>query len=132
MSTQEQAPEKSEGPAAASPDGSPQKAVIDPATGQTIAWVDELGPEAAAKAAARGRAVQPAWEALGFEGRARIMRRAQKWVTDHADELIATIVSETGKAWEDAQAAEVMYAASAFGHWADHAEELLADQRIKV
>jgi acyl-CoA reductase-like NAD-dependent aldehyde dehydrogenase len=133
MSTQEQAPEQSEGPAAAAAKATPpQKGVIDPATGQTIAWVDELGPEEAAKAAARGRAVQPAWEALGFEGRARVMRRAQKWVTDHSDELVATIVSETGKAWEDAQVAEVMYAAAAFGHWADHAEGLLADEKIKV
>ncbi|MEV4423114.1 succinic semialdehyde dehydrogenase [Patulibacter sp. NPDC049589] len=135
MSTQEQAPKTADAAATAAPstDGTPvQKAVIDPATGQTIAWVDELGAEAAAVAAARGRAVQPAWEALGFEGRARVMRRAQKWVTDHADELIATIVSETGKAWEDAQAAEVMYAAAAFGHWADHAADLLADERIKV
>ncbi|WP_026910988.1 succinic semialdehyde dehydrogenase [Patulibacter minatonensis] len=131
MSTQEQAPEKADGPSSAQ-EKPVQKAVIDPATGQTIAWVDELGPADAQKAAARGRAVQPAWEALGFEGRARVMRRAQKWVTDHADELIATIVSETGKAWEDAQAAEVMYAAAAFGHWADHAGDLLADERIKV
>jgi acyl-CoA reductase-like NAD-dependent aldehyde dehydrogenase len=135
MSTQEQAPEQADpsGVAASSPDDAPvQKAVIDPATGETIAWVDELGPEAAVKAAARGRAVQPAWEALGFEGRARVMRRAQKWVTDHSDELIATIVSETGKAWEDAQMAEVLYAASAFGFWADEASTYLADERIKV
>jgi cyclophilin family peptidyl-prolyl cis-trans isomerase len=27
---------------------------------------------------------QPAWEALGFEGRGEILRRAQKWVTDNA------------------------------------------------
>jgi acyl-CoA reductase-like NAD-dependent aldehyde dehydrogenase len=134
MSTQEQAPAGAEGPAttiatAAKPE---QKPVIDPATGETIAWVDELGAEAAQRAAARGRAVQPAWEALGFEGRARVMRRAQKWVTEHSDELVATIVSETGKAWEDAQVAEVMYAAAAFGHWADHAEALLADEKVKV
>ncbi|MDO9409100.1 succinic semialdehyde dehydrogenase [Patulibacter sp.] len=132
MSTQEQAPDTADGSAVTDPATPPQKAVVDPATGRTIAWVDQLGPEAAAVAAARGRAVQPAWEALGFEGRARVMRRAQKWVTEHSDELVATIVSETGKAWEDAQMAEVMYAASAFGHWADHAEGLLADERIKV
>ena len=129
MSTQEQAP----GTAGdAGQDGPKQKAVIDPASGRTIAWVDELGPEEAALAAARGRAVQPAWEALGFEGRARIMRRAQKWVSDHSDELIATIVSETGKAWEDAQMAEVLYAAAAFGFWADEAQNYLADEKIKV
>lgn len=109
-----------------------QKAVINPATGETIAWVDDLGPEAAAEAAVRGRAVQPAWEALGFAGRARVMKRAQKWVTANADELVRTIVSETGKAWEDAMMAEVLYAAAAFGHWADHAEKLLAEEKVKI
>ena len=102
-----------------------KKAVIDPATGETVAWVDDMGRDAAALAAVRGRAVQPAWAALGFAGRARVMKRAQKWVTANADELIRTIVSETGKAWEDAMMAEVLYAAAAFGHWADHAEDLL-------
>ncbi len=109
-----------------------QKAVIDPATGQAIAWVAELGPSDAAEAAVRGRAVQPAWEALGFAGRARVMKRAQKWVTTNTDELVRTIVSETGKAWEDAMMAEVLYAASAFGHWAENAEKLLAEEKVKV
>ncbi|MGX6447705.1 succinic semialdehyde dehydrogenase [Patulibacter sp. S7RM1-6] len=127
MSTQEQA-------TAPGADGerADRTPVVDPATGETIAWVDDLGPDDARRAAARGRAVQPAWEALGYEGRARVMRRAQKWVSDHADELIATIVSETGKAWEDAQMGEVLYAASAFGFWADEAAGYLADERVKV
>ena len=42
-----------------------------------------------------------------------------------------TIVSETGKAWEDAQLAEVMYGANAFGFWAKQAEAYLADERVK-
>ena len=54
--------------------------------------------------AERGRAAQPAWEALGFEGRARVLRRAQKWVVDNRDRIVETIVSETGKTHEDALA----------------------------
>ena len=46
---------------------------------------------------ARARAAQPAWEALGFEGRARILKRAQKWMLDNAERVVRTIVSETGK-----------------------------------
>ena len=55
----------------------------------------------------RARAAQPGWEALGFEGRAQLLRRCQKWVIDNSERVIETIVSETGKAWEDAQLAEV-------------------------
>ena len=42
---------------------------------------------------------------------ARVLRRAQKWVLDNAERIIDTIVSETGKAHEDARVAEVTYAA---------------------
>src|SRR4029078_5560320 len=73
----------------------------------------------------------PAWEALGFDGRGRILRRAQRWLLDNADRVIETIVAETGKTWEDAQVAGLRYGASAFGFWAKHAPEYLADERVK-
>ena len=50
----------------------------------------------------RGRDAQPSWEAYGFDGRARVLLRAQKWLMDNADQVVATIVSETGKTFEDA------------------------------
>ncbi len=65
----------------------------------------------------RARAAQPAWEALGYEGRGRILKRAQKWLVEHADEIADTIVAETGKAREDAMLVEVAYGASALGSW---------------
>jgi acyl-CoA reductase-like NAD-dependent aldehyde dehydrogenase len=106
--------------------------VRNPATGELITTVPRLQPEDVAALADRARAAQPAWEALGFDGRARVLRRVQKWVTDHADELVSTIVAENGKTYEDAQLADVSYAAAAFGFWAKHAEEYLADERIKA
>ncbi len=79
----------------------------------------------------RARAAQPAWEALGFDGRGRILRRMQKWTLDNADRIIDTIVKENGKTYEDAQLAEVSYAASAFGFWAKNAPKYLADEKVK-
>src|SRR4029079_7078826 len=99
--------------------------VLNPATGDVIRKVPDLGPADVAELARRGRAAQPGWEALGCEGRGRILRRAQKWVLDNADRVIATIVSETGKTYEDAMFAEFSYAASSFGFWAKNAEEFL-------
>jgi acyl-CoA reductase-like NAD-dependent aldehyde dehydrogenase len=119
-------------PATASPDGAAGDiAVENPATGQVIARVPDLGSDAVAEFARRGRAAQPAWEALGFEGRGQVLRRAQKWLLDNAERVVETIVSETGKAWEDAQAAELAYGASAFGFWAKQAPKYLADERVK-
>src|SRR4051794_28382914 len=105
--------------------------VDNPATGQVIGTVPDLSADQVKEIVARARAVQPAWEALGFDGRGRVMRRAQKWVLDNAQRVMDTIVSETGKTYEDAQLAEISYGASAFGFWAKNAGKYLADEKVK-
>ena len=111
--------------------GSGEIPVENPATGQIAGTVPDLDASAVAQLAARARAAQVQWEAYGFEGRGRILRRAQKWLMDNSERVIETIVSETGKTYEDAQLAEIGYAANAFGFWAKNAGEYLADERVK-
>ncbi|HEV2982597.1 MAG TPA: aldehyde dehydrogenase family protein [Solirubrobacteraceae bacterium] len=106
-------------------------AVENPATGEIIATVADLGAEAVAEMAARGRAAQPGWEAFGFDGRARVLLRAQKWLMDNSEQVVQTIVSETGKTYEDATFAEIAYGGGAFGFWAKQGPEYLADERVK-
>jgi acyl-CoA reductase-like NAD-dependent aldehyde dehydrogenase len=105
--------------------------VENPATGQFVAAVPRIGPDAVPGLVARARAAQPAWEALGFEARGRVLRRAQKWVVDNSDRIARTIVSETGKAYDDALIAEIGYVAGAFGFWAKHAPRFLADEKVR-
>jgi acyl-CoA reductase-like NAD-dependent aldehyde dehydrogenase len=111
--------------------GKQEFAVENPATGEVIAHCPDLGAADIAAMARRGRDVQPAWDALGFEGRGRILRRMQKWVIDHQDEIIAVIRSETGKTYEDALIAEISYGAAAFGFWAVNAPKYLADEKVR-
>jgi acyl-CoA reductase-like NAD-dependent aldehyde dehydrogenase len=59
------------------------------------------------------------------------MMRAQKWLMDNAERVIETIVSETGKTYEDAEFAEIAYAGNAFGFWAKEGPRYLADERVK-
>ncbi len=106
-------------------------AVENPATGGTAGTVPDLGAAAVAEMARRARIAQPAWEAYGFEGRGRILSRAQKWLMDNSQQVIETIISETGKTFEDASLAEISYAGNAFGFWAKNAPEYLADERVK-
>ncbi len=106
--------------------------VENPATGEIVATVPDLGADAVAKMAAQARAAQPGWEAFGFEGRARVLLRAQKWLMDNAEQVVSTIVSETGKTFEDASLAEIGYAGNAFGFWAKKAPNYLADERVKT
>ncbi len=105
--------------------------VVNPATGAVAGSVAKMRPEQVAPIVARARAAQPGWEALGFEGRAKVLRRAQKWMLDHSRRVIETIVSESGKTWDDAQTAEVGYAAAALGFWAKNAPKLLAEERVR-
>jgi len=106
-------------------------AVENPATGETVRTVPDLGAQDIAEMAARARRAQPEWEAYGFDGRARVLLRAQKWLMDNSQRVAETIVSETGKTFEDANLAEIGYAGNAFGFWAKHGPEYLADESIK-
>ena len=105
-------------------------AVENPATGEVIATIPVLGAEELAAMAIRAREAQPQWEAIGFEGRARIMRRAQKWFFDNADRVLEQVVAETGKTYEDAQLTDFGYTVSALGFWAKQAAKYLADERV--
>jgi acyl-CoA reductase-like NAD-dependent aldehyde dehydrogenase len=105
--------------------------VENPATGEIVATVPDLDAAAVAEMAARGRAAQPGWEAYGFAGRGRVLLRAQKWLMDNAEQVISTIVSETGKTYEDAEFAEVAHVGHAFGFWVREAPKYLADERVK-
>jgi acyl-CoA reductase-like NAD-dependent aldehyde dehydrogenase len=105
-------------------------AVENPATGELITTVPVLGGDECKAMAARAREAQPQWEAIGFEGRGRIMRRAQKWMLDNAERVLESVVAESGKTHEDAQLADLGYTVSALGFWAKEAAKYLADERV--
>jgi acyl-CoA reductase-like NAD-dependent aldehyde dehydrogenase len=104
--------------------------VENPATGQLITTVPVLGAEDLDALATRGRAAQTGWYELGFEGRGRVLRRAQKWMLDNAERTIGVVVSESGKTHEDAQLADLGYTVAALGFWAKEAPRYLADERV--
>jgi acyl-CoA reductase-like NAD-dependent aldehyde dehydrogenase len=106
--------------------------VENPATGENIASVPVVAPEEVAGLVARARRAQPGWEALGFDGRAAILKRCQKWISDNPERVIETIVSETGKTYEDALVAEISYAETAFAFWAKNAPKYLAEEKVKT
>src|SRR5580692_11210665 len=121
MASVEQTPATTNGAA-----GADKIAVENPATGELITTVPVMGAADLQAMAARARQAQPQWEAIGFEGRGRIMRRAQKWILDNAERVLETVVEESGKTYEDAQLADLGYTASALGFWAKEAGKYLA------
>ncbi len=105
-------------------------AVENPATGEVITTVPLMGHGDVSEQVERGRRAQPGWEALGFQGRGRVLRRAQKWMVANAERVIDVVVTEAGKTYEDAQAADYGYTVAALGFWAKHAPAYLADERV--
>src|SRR5437588_9435147 len=104
--------------------------VENPATGELITTVPLLGETELREMAERARAAQPGWEELGFEGRGRVLRRAQKWMVDNVERVIDVVCSESGKTYEDAQIADWGYTVGALGFWAKQAPRYLADERV--
>ena len=104
--------------------------VENPATGETIGRVPLLSADDVAALAVRARRAQPAWQAAGFGARARVFRRAQRWLHDNIERVGDTIMAETGKTYEDAQL-ELVVAARSFGFWASRSGRYLADERVR-
>ena len=106
-------------------------AVENPATGETIAHVPNRSAEEVAELAARARRAQPGWEAIGFEGRAAVLDGARRWLVRNRERVIQTIVSETGKAPEDALVAELFITSDEIKFWNKKAKKYLADEKVR-
>ena len=90
-SVTEQSPARRPGKAAAT------IGVENPATGELITTVPLLGSDELGEMRRRARDAQPGWEAIGFDGRGNVLRRAQKWMVDNAERVIEVVCSESGK-----------------------------------
>ena len=112
------------------PDG--MIAVENPATGETIASVPNMSAGQVEALVARARAAQPAWEAMGFEARGRLMLRLRHWLVANRERLIDTVVAENGKTREDALLAELFYMADSLGFWAKRAKGYLAEEKMRT
>jgi acyl-CoA reductase-like NAD-dependent aldehyde dehydrogenase len=106
--------------------------VENPATGELISTVPVLSASDIEALAVRARAAQPAWAALSLAERGAIFSRAQRWMFDNTRRVIETVVSETGKTYEDANLTDFGYTAVALGWWAQHAAKYLKDERMSV
>ena len=104
--------------------------VTNPATGEPVADVPAMSAEQTRTLVERARRAQPDWEALGFEGRAQVMRDMRKWVVDNRDRVLRTLTEESGKSWVDAQI-ELHYVAGNLGFWAKRSAKYLADERAR-
>ena len=91
-------------------------AVKNPATGEVLARVPDMGEAETQQAIAAARAAQQAWAALPAKDRASVLKRWHALILEHAEDLARIMTAEQGKPLAEARG-EVAYGA-AFIEWA--------------
>ena len=108
-------------------DGAPIE-VRDPFNGEVIGTVPRCRPQDVLSAAARGRAAQPAWAALSFRTRGRVLARFHDLLLRRQHEVLDIIQRENGKTRLQAFE-ELMGTANAASHYAYAAGRYLRPRR---
>jgi len=107
-------------------------AVIDPATGETVEEYPTITDDELRAAIGRADEAHRAWAASSsVADRAALVRRVGELHLERRQELAEIIVREMGKPIEQALG-EVDFAAEIYGFYADNAEDLMADEPIKL
>ncbi|MGF6147157.1 Succinate-semialdehyde dehydrogenase [NADP(+)] GabD [Kingella potus] len=113
--------------------------VTNPATGDTVARVPDMGEAETLSAVAAACAAQKAWAARPAAERSRILRRWFDLITEQRSSLAAILTAEQGKPLAEAEG-EIAYGASYIEWYAEEAKRiygdtvpaLRTDQRITV
>ncbi|MCI0385649.1 NADP-dependent succinic semialdehyde dehydrogenase [Streptomyces sp. CNQ085] len=99
----------------------------DPATGETLQTFEALGAEETEERLERARAAFEEYRTTGFAERAALLHRAADLLEKDQDHIARTLTTEMGKPVTAARA-EAAKCVKAMRWYADHAEELLADE----
>ena len=106
-------------------------AVVNPATGETLATYPTITDDALEAAIAGADAAYRTWRDVAVDERAARIRKVAELHRERRDELGAIIAREMGKPLE-AAVAEVDFAADITEYYADHAEKITGDQPIDI
>lgn len=106
-------------------------AVVNPATGETLATYPTITDDALEAAIAQADAAYRSWRDTPVAERAARIRKVAELHRERRDELAAIIVREMGKPLS-AAVAEVDFAADITEYYADNAEKVTADQPIEI
>jgi succinate-semialdehyde dehydrogenase/glutarate-semialdehyde dehydrogenase len=106
-------------------------AVVNPATGETLASYPTATDAEVQDAIATAHAEYKQWRDVPVAERAALIRRVAELHRERRDELAAIIVREMGKPLAAAEG-EVDFAADITEYYADHADKITGDQPIDI
>lgn len=101
-------------------------AVKNPATGDVIAEVADLGADETSRAIAAAEAARADWSAYTGKERSALLRRWFDLITEAQDDLAVLMTSEQGKPVNEARG-EVLYGASFVEWFAEEAKRVYGD-----
>ncbi|MBD8080690.1 NAD-dependent succinate-semialdehyde dehydrogenase [Cellulosimicrobium arenosum] len=101
----------------------------DPTTGEVVRQVSAAGPEQVDAVLSSATSAQRAWQDRGPGGRAAVLLDVATYLREHVEDLAPLMTEEMGKPAGESRG-EVVKAAWCFEHYAQHAEEYLADEVI--
>ena len=100
--------------------------IFNPATGELIGVVPNMGRGEARRAIEAAQAAQPAWRALTAKERAARLRRWYELMLENQEDLARIMTAEQGKPLAEARG-EVAYAASFLEWFAEEGKRLYGD-----
>ncbi|GLX16102.1 NAD-dependent succinate-semialdehyde dehydrogenase [Pseudomonas straminea] len=100
--------------------------IFNPANGQSLGLVPNLGAEETRRAIEAAQAAQPAWHALTAKERAARLRTWYELMLANQDDLAQIMTAEQGKPLAEARG-EVLYAASFIEWFAEEAKRVYGD-----
>jgi succinate-semialdehyde dehydrogenase/glutarate-semialdehyde dehydrogenase len=106
-------------------------AVVNPATGETVARYEQFTDAQVEEALAKAAAAFETWRKVPVSERAGLVRRAAELHRERRKELAAIIVREMGKPFGSA-VGEVDFAADITQYYADQADAITADQPLTI
>ncbi len=81
---------------------------FNPATGAKLGMVPAASPSEVQAVIERARNAQKAWSQSSFRQRKAVLGHMLDHILEHADEICAAVVEDSGKTWENAMLGEIM------------------------
>lgn len=101
-------------------------AIANPATGEVLGCVPELGAGETRRAIQAAQDALPGWRALTAQARALLLRRWFNLLLEHQDDLARLMTLEQGKPLAEARG-EILYAASFLEWFAEEGKRVYGD-----
>ncbi len=105
-------------------------ASINPATGETIAWVEATPVDRVASIVAHARTAQKAWARRAIADRCRLLNTLREKMITSRDALADAVVRESGKPRAEALFSDIFVSLDTAAYLAANAEKMLAAERV--